>query len=244
MSEAHHTILQSIGIPHEYNHVAGAAIVSAALIVVGLKVRADLRDLEKNILPKPGISLVNISTAIVGIFRNLLDEMIGHGAEKYVPLIGSIFLFILISNLSGLIPGFPPPTENVNTNFALGLISWAAFLAAGFREHGFGYLKSFTGGLPPHGVKGFLWAFLLCIAGGVFLIEILGQVFIRPVSLMLRLTGNINGDHILLGVFNNLTPLFVPIIFLLLGLLVCVIQALVFSLLSSVYLKLAVSHDH
>jgi F-type H+-transporting ATPase subunit a len=243
MSE-HNTVLQLVGIPHHYNHVAGAALVTAALTLVGLRVKTQLRNMDEKVLPEAKVSLLNLSASLVGMFKGLLDGMIGHGAEKYIPLIGSIFLFILLSNLSGLIPGFPPPTENVNTNAALAVISWLAFVSSGFREHGLGYIKTFTGGLPPKGYGALITMMLSGIALLVFGIEFVGQIIIRPLSLTLRLWGNINGDHILVGVFNNLVPLFIPIIFLILGIFVSVIQSLVFSLLSSVYIKLAVSHDH
>lgn len=244
MSEAHHTILQVVGVPHEYNHVVAAGLVAAGLTIVGFHVKSKLSKIEDQVLPEPKLSILNISTELVSMFRNLLEGMIGHGAEKYVPLIGSIFLLILFSNLSGLIPGFPPATENVNTNVALALISWIAFVSSGFKEHGLGYIKTFTGGLPPSGYGAGITAMLSVIAILVFGIEFVGQIIIRPLSLTLRLWGNINGDHILIGVFNGLVPLLIPIIFLILGIFVSVIQSLVFSLLSSVYIKLAVSHDH
>ena len=245
MSEAaHNTLLQLVGVPHEYNHVVGAAVVTTVLTAAGFRVRAKLRNLDANILPEPRISLVNLSTTIVGGIRGLLDGMIGHGSDKYIPLIGSIFFFILLSNLSGLIPGFPPPTENINTNFALALVSWVAFLWAGFSEHGVGYIKQFTGGLPPKGYGAGITALLSLIAVLVFALEFFGQVVIRPLSLTLRLWGNINGDHTLISVFNGLVPLLIPCVFLILGILVSLIQAVVFSLLSAVYIKLAVSHDH
>ncbi|MDB5039106.1 MAG: synthase subunit [Bacteriovoracaceae bacterium] len=244
MSEKHETLLQLVGVPHEYNHVVGAGLVAVALAALGLHIKSRLKNLDANILPEPKVSLLNISTSIVGAFKNLLDSMIGHGAEKFVPMIGSIFLFILLANLSGLIPGFPPPTENINTNFGIAILSLIAFVGYGFKEHGLFYIKQFTGGLPPKGYSGGITALLTAIAGLVFLIEIVGQILIRPISLTLRLWGNINGDHTLIGVFNGLIPLFVPIIFLVLGIFVSVIQSLVFSLLTAVYIKLAVSHDH
>lgn len=146
-------------------------------------------------------------------------------------------------NLMGLIPGFLPPSDNINTNLAMGLTVFVFYHYLGIREHGTHYVGQFTGGLPPKGFGTLITAFLALIGCVLFVIESIGHI-IRPVSLSLRLWGNINGDHTLVGVFNGITPILVPVIFMVLGLFVCCVQAFVFSLLSTVYIKMAVSHDH
>lgn len=240
---AGHSIFESLGIAAEHSHVASAVTVLGALSLMGIGVRARLSKPEVGVLPDKGFSLLNVSTSLVQAFKNLLDNMIGHGAEKYVPIVGTTFLFILVSNLAGMFPMFPPPTQNLNTNLAMGLIVFVLYQFLGFKEHGIGYLKQFTGGLPPKGYGVIMTLVLSGIACLMFVIELIGHM-IRPVSLSLRLWGNINGDHTLVGVFLGLIPLFVPILAMVLGVFVCVIQSLVFSLLSAVYIKLAVSHDH
>ena len=243
MSAEHSTVFQLIGIPHHLNHIAGAATVGVALTALGLRVRSQLSNVDKHILPEPKLNLLNACVAIVGGFKNLIDSMVGHGAEKYIPVIATTFLFILVSNFLGLVPGLVPPTDNINTNFAMGLSIFIYYQFLGFREHGFHYLKQFTGGLPPPGFGLGITLVLSLVAALMFAIEVIGHL-IRPLSLSLRLWGNINGDHTLVGVFNGITPLFVPILFMILGVFVCVVQAFVFSLLSTAYIKLAVSHDH
>ena len=100
----------------------------------------------------------------------------------------------------------------------------------GFKEHGIGYIKQFMGPL--------LWLAPLMLP-----IELISH-FIRPLSLGLRLQANMMGDHIVLGIFTELVPLFVPVIFYGLGLFVCVVQAFVFTLLTMIYVSMAISHDH
>ena len=243
MAAEHSTVFQLVGIPHHYNHVAGAVIVAGLLGTMGLAVKSKLKNMDAHLIPEGRVNLINISTMVVGGWRSVLHSMIGHGSEKYVPLIGTYFLFLLIANWMGMIPGFPPPTENLNTNFGIALCSFLSYQYFGIKEHGFHYLQQFTGGLPPKGYGFALTAFMVLVAGLIFVIEIIGHL-IRPLSLSLRLWGNINGDHTLVGSVLDLVPLFVPIVAMVLGVLVCFIQSLVFSLLSAVYIKLAVSHDH
>ena len=143
----------------------------------------------------------------------------------------------------GLIPGWPPATESLYTIVPMALVVFLYYQFLGVREHGVGYLKQFTGGLPPSGLNPFLTIFLAGVAGLVFVIELIGHIF-RPASLSLRLFGNMTGDHTLLSTTLTLAPIGAPMFAMMLGLLVSTIQALVFSLLTSVYIKLAVSHDH
>lgn len=237
------TVFQLVGVDPHYNHVAAAALAGGILTGVGLVVRSKLNKIDEHILPEPKLTIVNFSCTIVQTFKKLLDDMIGHGAEKYVPLIVTTFLFILVNNLLGVVPGLYAGTLNLNTNLAIALFIFLSYNYFGFKEHGIGYLKQLMGGLPPKNAKGGLKAFLMLIGVAMIAIETIGHV-IRPVSLSLRLWGNLNGDHTLVEVFLGIVPVFIPVIFLGLGIFVSLIQALVFSLLSSVYIKLAVSHDH
>ncbi|MFH0811430.1 MAG: F0F1 ATP synthase subunit A, partial [Pseudomonadota bacterium] len=167
---------------------------------------------------------------IIQVATNIIKDIIGHHAEKYLPLIGSLFIFILFCNLLGLIPGFLPPTSNLYTNGACAIIVFLYYNYQGFKEHGVGYLKHFAGPL-------------IYLAPLMFVIEVISHLF-RPFSLMVRLYGNISGDHAVLTIFSSLVPLVVPVIFLVLGLMVALIQAFVFATLSTVYIGLAVSHEH
>ncbi len=147
-------------------------------------------------------------------------------------MVSIIFLYIFISNFIGLIPGFLPPTDNINTTLALGVFIFIYYNYQGIRAQGLiGHLKHFMGPV-------WYLAFLMLP------IELISHA-VRPVSLALRLRGNMFGDHLVLSIFSGLVPYVVPIIFMVLGLFVCFIQSFVFSLLSMVYISLATAHhDH
>jgi len=130
----------------------------------------------------------------------------------------------------GLIPGFLPPTDNINTNLAIALTVFVYYHIMGIKAHGVkNYLKHFMGPI--------LWLGPLMIV-----IELIGHC-VRPISLSLRLFGNITGDHLVLGIFSGLVPILVPVVFMALGLFVSFIQAFVFSLLSMIYINLATAHE-
>ncbi len=162
---------------------------------------------------------------------NMVQEVLGtrEAAVTYLPLIGTVFIFILVNNLLGLIPGFLPATGEISTNAAMSLVIFFVFNIAGIKANGMGYFKHLLGPVAA-------------IAPLMFLLETIG-LFVRPVSLSLRLFGNINGDHMVFGVFSELFPFVLPSIFLGLGVLVSFIQAFVFSLLSIVYVALSVAHE-
>ena len=163
------------------------------------------------------------------MISGIAEGVIGHHYERYVPLLATFFVFILLSNLLGLIPGFSPPTSNVNTTFALGIVSFLAYNYYGLREGGLKYLKHFMGPM-------------LVLAPLMVLIELMSHSF-RPLSLGIRLFANMFADHELITIFTGLTKVGVPVIFYFLGLLVCVVQAFVFTMLTAVYISLAVSHE-
>ncbi len=219
---------------HGYVHVAMAAVVT--LLIAGLSLlihRSFKRDQEIGrdpLIPDDKLSLRNIVEIGLERLFQMFQNILGHDAEKHFGLLASIFLYILISNFMGLIPGFLPPTDNMNTNLAIGLVVFLYYNYQGFKEFGAAYLKHFMGPV---------WL----LAPLMFVIELVSHV-VRPISLSLRLAGNMTGDHQVLGVFSNMTPLLVPVIFMALGFLVCFLQAFVFTLLSSVYIAMAVSHDH
>jgi len=145
-------------------------------------------------------------------------------------LLATLFTFILFANLIGLLPGFTPPTGNLGTTFGLGVVSFVVYNYLGFREHGVSYLEHFIGPV--------IW-----LAPLMVIVEVLSHVF-RPVSLAIRLFGNMFADHLVLGIYTDLTKLVIPVAFYVLGAFVCVLQAFVFTILSTVYIALAVAHDH
>jgi F-type H+-transporting ATPase subunit a len=176
---------------------------------------------------KPGVvqQILELFTEVVGKF---LDDIIGHHGRKYMPVIGTFAVLILLSNLIGLIPGFMPPTGSIIVTLSLALCSFVSYNYFGFREQGVGYLKHFAGPIA--------------LMAPLFVpIEIVSHVA-RPMSLAIRLFGNIFGDHQVGGVFLSLVPFAVPVPFILLGIFVSFVQTLVFILLSMIYIAGAVEH--
>jgi F-type H+-transporting ATPase subunit a len=218
------------GIPE---NVLTFLLISIILIVVGLVYRKKVAAVDNVVIPDDGITLRNLVESYGEFIYGQCKSVIGEKeAGKYFPFIATLFIVILLSNLIGLIPGFLPPTEHLSTTFALGVFSFLYYNWEGVKEQGLiNYIKHFAGPL-------WYMAFL------IFPLEIISNLF-RPVSLALRLRGNMFGDHMVLSIFTDLAPFLVPIVFYMLGILVCVVQAYVFTVLSMVYIALAVEHhDH
>ena len=223
---------QSFGM-ETYDHILTFLIVMVGLLLTGLFYKSRTKDINASVIPDKGITFKNIiemyGSFIYGQARAVLGEK---DAPKYYPFVATLFITIFICNMIGFIPGFLPPTEIINTTLALGVFSFLYFNAKGCKELGtLNYIKHFAGPL---------WYMAILI----FPIEIISTM-IRPISLALRLQGNMFGDHMVLGTFSSLAPLLVPIVFMLLGTLVSFIQAYVFTMLSMVYISLATAHqDH
>src|SRR5262249_29842669 len=185
---------------------------------------------EEAISPEDGVTRRSIAEVFVEMIAGLAEGVIGHGADRYVPLLGTFFVFVLVCNLIGLVPGFAPPTSDFNITFGLGAVAFIAYHAYGVREHGFGYVKQFLGPV----------AFLAPL---MLVVELFSHLF-RPVSLGIRLFANMFADHQVVEIFTDLTKLFVPVIFYCLGAFVAVVQAFVFTVLAPVSLPPALSHEH
>ena len=211
-------------------HTFTALVVTILLIVVACLARRSLSRADNAVIPDAGLSLRNIVEVLIEFMVGLVDSIIGKKGRKYVALFGSFFFFILTANLIGLVPGFSPPTSNLNTTLGLGIVSFLAYHFLGLRAHGVGYVKHFMGPV-------LFLAPLFVVLEGV-------SHLVRPVSLGLRLFGNMFGDHLAVEIFTDLSKIGVPVIFYLLGTLVSLIQAFVFTLLSVIYVAMAVSHDH
>lgn len=236
MQEQHHfNFLDLAGVPHHYNHVAMAVGISALVLGTTLVARAQLvramKTEEGALIPESKLTFRNFFEIIAEALYGLTESVMGpHDAPKFYPVIGTLFVFIFTSNIVGLIPGFLPPTSNLNTTLALGLFVFLYYNYAGLRENGLAYLKHFFGPV-------------LLLGPLMLVIELASHVF-RPLSLALRLRGNIDGDHVILGVFSDLVPYGIPVIFYGLGVFVAFIQAFVFCLMTMVYISLSTAHDH
>ena len=185
---------------------------------------------EAAIVPPRGWNLRNLfemfTDAVLGVAEGVMGEK---NARRYLPVIGTFAFYIFFSNVLALFPGFAPPTATLKTNVALALTVFVLTHVYGVREHGLAYFKHFLGPSIP------LIPLMLPI-------EIISHVA-RPISLAVRLMGNMMADHKVVMSFFALVPILVPLPFMLLGLLVCLIQALVFCSLAMVYIGMAIEHE-
>lgn len=216
----------------EYDHVIGSVLVLIILVILALIFRSSISR-DESVLPDSKFSLTNIFEILgLDFLFALFEDIFGsrEKARKYYPLLAGSFFFILFANLLGIIPGFLPPTGNINTTLGFSLLIFIMYNYYGFQEHGAGYLKHFTGPV-------------LFLAPLMVIIEIVSHI-VRPVSLSLRLFMNITGDHMVLGVFTNLTHILIPAIFIALGIFVSFLQAFIFTILSAIYIALSEAHTH
>jgi F-type H+-transporting ATPase subunit a len=215
-------------------HVLSALLVLLFVTVGAMSFAGAVRaGGEAAIVPPARFSLRNLFELLGDSLWNLIRNIMGDEAgRRYLPLIGTLACFIFFSNVLSLIPGMAPPTATLKTNVALALTVFVITHIEGIRAQGLGsYLKHFMGPI--------WW-----LAPVMLPIELIGHLA-RPLSLSLRLMGNMVSDHKVVGVFFGLVPLIVPVPFLILGTLVAVIQTLVFCLLSMVYINMAIAtHDH
>lgn len=233
----HHSssILHSLA-PWLPEHVLGAIFVSLLLLVTMYFARIQLlkvmRSPEGGIIPDSKLTYRNFFEICAEKLYEFTASVIGeHAAHIYYPMIGTLFVFVFLSNFIGLIPGFLPPTDNINTTLALGLFVFIYYNYLGFKENGVAYIKHFFGPL--------IW-----IAPLMFVIELVSHI-VRPLSLGLRLRGNIFGDHLVLSIFNEMIGAYgLSFVFYFLGAFVSFIQAFVFCLLTMVYISMAVAHEH
>jgi F-type H+-transporting ATPase subunit a len=211
--------------------LVGAWIVMGILIVFGLLARASIARASDPVIPDEGMSLRSVAETVVEWLDSFVHEVTEmHESRAMVPFFGCVFMFILFCNFFGLIPGMEPPTGDSDLTFALGIVCFGYYIYQGFASNGVWYLKSFLGPYLPLAVL-------------MLPIELVDNL-VRPFSLGVRLYANMFADHTVLSIFTGLTKLVVPLAFYALGAIVCVIQAIIFVVLSMSYVRMAASHDH
>lgn len=218
----------------EFLHIAGIEfpselitmwILMAVLVILSI---VGTRNMQR--IPK---GLQNILEYGVSALENFFADLMGvKRARKYLPFLMTFFLFILISNYSGLLPmaghlpGLKPPTSNVNVTGTLAVIVALSLFYFGIKEKGMGYFKHFVSPVPV-----------------LLPINIL-ETFTRPLSLALRLFGNIYGEEMVVAVLLGLMPILLPLPIQVLGVLFGAVQAFVFTLLAAIYIEEATAHEH
>lgn len=212
--------------------VLTSLLYMAVLVIVALAVRSKVMKLKEAVVPSDKLTLTTFFEVLVSYFYDLAKDVMGaHNAKRYFPIIGASAVFILFCNLIGLVPGFSSPTSSWSVTLGCALVVLVVFNYYGLKENGLGYLAHFAG------PKWYLAPIILPI-------ELFSTIIVRPFTLSVRLMVNISVDHLLGALFLGLVTLFVPIPIMLLGVIVCVVQTIVFCLLTCVYIGLATEkHD-
>jgi F-type H+-transporting ATPase subunit a len=219
-------ILAAFGLSHfahNYETVTHSWLVMAIMIIGSLILAKGIK-----LLPSKSQSFLEF---VVSGLEDFMVDITGPEGRAFFPFIATIFLYIFLCNLIGLVPGFISPTANPNTTIALALLTFIYTHFLGVKYHGFKYIKHFLGPI---------WY----IAWLMLPIEIIGHLA-RVMSLSIRLFGNIFGKEKVLGILFALWGLYlVPLPIMFLGLLVSFVQALVFMLLATVYFTGAMEEAH
>lgn len=222
-------LAHALHIDHMWVATIGALATTVVLTILGIAYRSSVAQAGADDVPTGKFSVRFVVETLMSMPWSVARDNTGEKARVFLPLLATLFLFILVSNLSGMIPGFEPATVSMDTNVAMGIIVFLAYNIAGARENGAAYFKHFLGPV-------------VLLAPLYLAIEVVSH-FARPLSLGLRLAGNIFADHTLVGV-ANMAYIIAPSALLFFGLLVAVIQAFVFTLLSGIYISMATAHDH
>jgi F-type H+-transporting ATPase subunit a len=209
------------------NHYIPEQVMYALFVVVLLSTISLLATRRLTVYPS---NAQNVMEVIIGGIDSLLNEIMGHNGRQFFPLIATLGLFILTSNLIGIIPGFESPTANINTNLAMALVVFLSTHVVGVMNHGLKYFKQFLGPV--------WWLIPLMLP-----IEIISHLS-RPLSLTFRLFGNIKGEDIVLLVVLFLVPYFVPLPVFILMIFTSLVQTLVFMLLAMMYIAGAMEEGH
>ncbi|HAK54319.1 MAG: F0F1 ATP synthase subunit A [Vicinamibacterales bacterium] len=213
-------------------HVIPNYLVIATLIVLAVTVGCALMRSRLSV-EDPGPVQLLLEDGLTALY-GLLEDTIGPKGPRYATLIGSVGLFILLSNLAGLVPGLMAPTSNINVTLGCAITVWVYYHFQGFKEQGVvAYIKHFA---APPGAP--IW-----IAPIYFPIEIISH-FSRVLSLSVRLFGNVFGEELVILILFSIVPFLVPLPMMMLGIITGSLQAFIFVMLTMIYLQGAVTVDH
>lgn len=214
-------LLHEIGF-HVPAHIFFTWVIMGLLIWCGFSV-------QRKLSMVPG-GMQNFFEVIIGGLEDFVVANVGEEGRKVFPILATIFLFVWFNNLVGLVPGCDAATANINTNAAVAVIVFIYYNYWGIREHGAGYIKHFMGPI-------------LALSPLMIIIEIFSHLA-RPLSLTLRLFGNIRGEEIVLILLFQLAPVVATLPMYFLFGLGKTIQAFIFFMLTMIYLKGSLEHAH
>jgi F-type H+-transporting ATPase subunit a len=208
---------------HTYTYVIYEWVVMAVLILLSLIT-------VKSMQIVPG-KMQNVFEVIISGLENFIVSITGEEGRWLFPLLATVFIFIAACNLIGLVPGFLPPTADLNTTLSMAIVVVVFTHIIGIKYHGAKYIKHFLGPV--------WW-----LAPLIFIIELIGHAA-RVMSLSIRLFGNMMGHELVLGILFMLAGAFLaPLPIMALGVFVALVQAFVFLLLSIMYFQGAMQHAH
>ncbi len=223
-------LLGRIGVPpsdpaHPIPNYVAMEILVILIMLAGLALLRRRLSMEN-----PG-KFQHAMEAVVEFTQNLTDEIIGHDGRRYVAMLGTLGIFVLLCNLLGLVPTLETPTAHIQATLGCAVAAFLYYNLHGFRQHGvLGYVRHLCGPM-------------LLIAILMFPIEIFSNVF-RMLSLSVRLYANMFVGDLLDEVFGGLVPIAVPVVFDALHIFVSLLQAYIFMLLPAIYISMAVSEEH
>lgn len=214
-----------------FEPIVAAAFVAAVVLILALMARSRLVRLDEAVIPDEKLSLRTFMEVFLGYFYDLAKSMMGpERAKKYFPIIGTSAIFVFFANVMALLPGMPVATSNLNITLGCAAVVFILFNFYGLKENGWSYIKHLAG--PA-------WY----LAPLVFVIEVI-SLCVRPITLAVRLMLNMSVDHLILSIFVSLVALVIPVPLMILGCLIVLIQTLVFTLLTTIYISLATEHEH
>jgi F-type H+-transporting ATPase subunit a len=209
------------------DYLVMCVIIVALLTALSLFVRSRLS------VEHPGPAQILLEDLVGGLI-GIMTEYMGPKGVRYLPLIGTVGLFIFTANMIGKVPGMMSPTANINVTLGCAITVWVFYHLMGVKEQGIGsYLKHFAvmPGAP------------LAIAPLVLIIEVISHVS-RVMSLSLRLFGNIFGEEMVVVIIASIVPFVAPLPMMVLGVVTGTLQAFIFVMLTIIYLAAAVHTDH
>lgn len=213
-----------------FEPITASLLVSLIVILVALRVKSRLADANEAVIPDDQLTLRTFMEAFLGYFYDLSKSVMdADRAKKYFPIIGTSATFVFFSNIMALFPGLPVATSSLNITLGCALVVFIYFNYVGIQTNGMAYIKHLMG--PK------IW-----LAPLIFPIEVI-SLCVRPITLAVRLMLNMAVDHLILGIFLALVATLVPLPVMVLGILVVVVQTLVFTLLTSIYISLATEHE-
>jgi len=225
-------LLHALGRPVPHGDVIPNYLVMAALIVLGWTILSLIARSTLSV-ENPGRLQILLEDGIAAV-QGMLHDYVGQKGPRYLPIVMTMFVFILTGNLMGLVPGLMAPTSNINVTFGCALTVAVYYHLQGVKEQGLvSYVKHFA---APPGAPLFLAPIMLPI-------EVISHLS-RVLSLSLRLFGNIFGEELVILILFSIVPFLVPLPMMFLGLITATLQAFIFVLLTTIYLGGAVATEH